>query len=108
MKKKAVKPQQYGPDAASESGPAPIRAAQKPSRPGAEVRRTPPSRIEGELEIGRTDNYEVVMNLPADFQRPGHIVFSPDQARALAQLLNKHAKKADAEYRRHFPLRELR
>jgi len=56
-------------------------------------------KIEGFLEVGANDNDEVVINHP-DLKRDehgiAHIVFSPNQARHLASLLNKHAWEADA------------
>lgn len=58
-------------------------------------------KIEGFLEVGRTeDTHEVVINHPdlkPDENGVGHIVFSPRQARNLANLLLKHAAWADAE-----------
>jgi hypothetical protein len=54
---------------------------------------------EGFLEVGLdTEKLEVVINHPdlnPDANGVGHIVFSPDQARALAQLLWRHASEAD-------------
>jgi len=57
----------------------------------------PPDKIAGYLEIGRTANFEVVVNLDRDRHWIGHIVFSPRQARHLATLLIKHAEWAEAE-----------
>ncbi len=58
-------------------------------------------KVEGFLEVGRTDDtHEVVINHPdlkPDANGVGHIVFSPRQARRLANLLIKHAEYADAE-----------
>ena len=58
-------------------------------------------KIEGFLEVGRTDDtHEVVINHPdlkPDACGVGHIVFSPRQARSLANLLIKHATYAEAE-----------
>jgi hypothetical protein len=58
-------------------------------------------KIEGFLEVGRTDDtHEVVINHPdlkPDENGVGHIVFSPRQARTLANLLIKNATYAEAE-----------
>lgn len=57
-------------------------------------------RAAGVLEVGRTEAHEVVINHPdlkPDENGVGHIVFSPTQARNLADLLIKHAAVADAE-----------
>ena len=58
-------------------------------------------KIEGFLEVGRTsDTHEVVINHPdlkLDENGVGHIVFSPRQARSLANLLIKHASYCEAE-----------
>lgn len=54
-------------------------------------------KIEGFLEVGVNDNDEVVVNHPGlkrDESGVAHIVFSPNQARNLASLLNKHAAAA--------------
>lgn len=51
----------------------------------------------GYLEVGINENDEVVINHPdlkPDKDGVGHIVFSPNQARNLAELLLKHADKA--------------
>lgn len=50
-------------------------------------------KIEGFLEIGINERHEVVINLDKD--RTGHIVFSPNQARLLGNLLLKKADEAD-------------
>jgi hypothetical protein len=51
------------------------------------------------LWVGLTaDGREVVIHHPrllTDERGVGHIIFSPDQARGLAKLLNKHALDAD-------------
>lgn len=53
--------------------------------------------IIGTFEVGANDRGEVVINLPpemvADFsiETGGHIVFSPNQARNLASILNRQA-----------------
>lgn len=55
-------------------------------------------KIAGYLEVGTNDNGEVVVNHPdlkPDESGVGHIVFSPNQARNLAELLMKHASKID-------------
>lgn len=56
----------------------------------------------GTIEVGRNDHYEVVINIdnpPLDNNGVGHIVFSPRQARHLANLLMKHATEALTEWR---------
>ena len=63
--------------------------------------REPPDIDAGTLEVGR-NGYEVVINHPGlkpDENGAGHIVFSPRQARHLAQLLMKHADEALQEWR---------
>jgi hypothetical protein len=64
-------------------------------------------KIAGFLEVGRTDDtHEVVINHPdlkPDENGVGHIVFSPRQARGLANLLVKHATWAEAEARGFTP-----
>ena len=47
----------------------------------------------GYLEVGTNGRGEVVINL--DHDRTGHVVFSPEQARALAHLLLKKAIEAE-------------
>lgn len=57
-------------------------------------------KIEGVLEVGRNDQHEVVINHPdlkPDENGVGHIVFSPRQARHLANLLIKHAAWCESE-----------
>ena len=49
----------------------------------------------GVFEVGTNDAHEVVINLPRDMT--GHIVFSPHQARVLAQTLVKMADRAVQE-----------
>jgi len=52
------------------------------------------------LEVGTNGKGEVVINHPdlyPDENGVGHIVFSPRQARSLANLLNKKAVEADKE-----------
>jgi hypothetical protein len=54
--------------------------------------------IGGYLEVGLDANNEIVVNHPdlkPDANGVGHIVFSPAQARNLAQLLLKNAKDAE-------------
>lgn len=54
----------------------------------------------GVLEVGTNGKGEVVVNHPdlqPDENGVGHIVFSPRQARHLANLLNKKAIEADQE-----------
>jgi hypothetical protein len=53
----------------------------------------------GTIEVGRNGRYEVVVNLDNDINGIGHLVFSPRQARRLANLLMKHATEALVEYR---------
>ena len=58
-----------------------------------------PDKVEGFLEVGRNEQEEIVVNHPdlkPDENGVGHIVFSVNQARNLAQLLLKHA--GDAEH----------
>jgi hypothetical protein len=55
-------------------------------------------KIAGYLEVGRNERGEIVINHPAletDAQGVGHIVFSVNQARILAELLWKHAAEAE-------------
>jgi len=47
------------------------------------------------LEVGLNEADEIVINHPALGDTPGHIVFSPEQARGLADSLRKHANTAD-------------
>jgi hypothetical protein len=57
-------------------------------------------KITGVLEVGTNGKGEVVINHPdlqPDENGAGHIVFSPNQARNLARLLNEKAKDADSE-----------
>jgi hypothetical protein len=56
-------------------------------------------KVEGYLEIGLNDNFEVVMNLDHDRNGVGHIVFSANQARHLAKLLLKNARAIDRQRR---------
>ncbi len=54
----------------------------------------------GILEVGTNGKGEVVINHPdlhPDENGVGHIVFSPRQARGLANLLTKKAVEADKE-----------
>lgn len=60
------------------------------SRLHAELQRLTPG--PGELQIGINELGEVVINLDKD--RTGHIVFSPDQARNLARVLQEKATEA--------------
>jgi hypothetical protein len=58
-----------------------------------------------ELLIGRNDRGEVVINHPNIQPDPGgngYIVFSPDEADALASLLIKHASQARALRNPHY------
>lgn len=52
----------------------------------------------GVLEVGTNHKHEVVINLPRDMT--GHIVFSFQQARALASSLNSQAFVAEVEQRK--------
>ena len=57
-------------------------------------------KITGFLEVGLNEQGEIVVNHPdlkPDADGVGHIVFSPNQARNLAELLLKHAAKADRD-----------
>lgn len=57
-------------------------------------------KIEGYLEVGCNESGEVVINHPdlkPDANGVGHIIFSPNQARNLAELLWKHALAAEAQ-----------
>jgi hypothetical protein len=56
-------------------------------------------KIEGFLEVGSNDQGEVIINHPdlkPDENGVGHIVFSKNQARNLANLLMKNAGRAPA------------
>lgn len=70
-------------------------------------RRTEPAdKTAGVLEVGRNDQFEVVVNHPnlqPDENGVGHIIFSPRQARQFARLLFKYAADAVAEYRASHP-----
>jgi len=60
----------------------------------------PPDIDAGVLEVGR-NGFEIVINHPdlkPDENGVGHIVFSPRQARHLANLLMKHAAEAMQEW----------
>lgn len=60
-------------------------------------------KVEGYLEVGTNENGEIVVNHPdlkPDENGVGHIVFSPNQARHLAYLLNKRAGQAELDQRR--------
>ena len=50
-------------------------------------------KIEGYLEVGHNEKNEIIINLPQDMT--GHIVFSPNQARHLAQSLNSRAAEVE-------------
>jgi len=52
----------------------------------------------GFLEVGTNDKHEVVINLPRDMT--GHIVFSAEQADALARTLAAKAREVEAERRK--------
>lgn len=57
------------------------------------------SKVGGYLEVGTNDRGEVVVNHPdlkPDADGCGHIVFSPEQARAFAKSLITKAADADA------------
>jgi len=59
-------------------------------------------KIKGTLEVGANENGEIVINHPdlkPDANGVGHIVFSPSQARHLAQSLTKHADEIERETR---------
>ena len=56
--------------------------------------------IEGYLEVGHNEKGEVIINHPRmklDANGVGHIVFSPAQARNLAESLLQHAFDAEFE-----------
>lgn len=60
--------------------------------------------VAGTLEVGTNGHGEVVINHPAlrpDENGVGHIVFSPRQARNLAQLLHRKAREAEKETGAH-------
>lgn len=60
-------------------------------------------KVEGYLEVGLNERGEVVVNHPdlkPDAAGVGHIVFSPGQARRLANLLLKHANQSDQDAQR--------
>jgi len=61
--------------------------------------------MKGFLEVGLTeDEMEVVINHPdlqPDAKGCGHIVFSPEEARALARLLLKKADACKGEVIKH-------
>jgi hypothetical protein len=64
--------------------------------------REPEDVVDGVLEVGRDDNFQIVVNHPdlkPDENGVGHIVFSPRQARKFANLLMKHATVALLEWR---------
>lgn len=57
-------------------------------------------KIAGHLEVGTTGRGEIVVNHPElqpDENGVGHLVFSPSQARALAETLKNKADVADEE-----------
>ena len=57
-------------------------------------------KIEGYLEVGLNDDCEIVVNHPdlkPNENGVGHIVFSVNQARYLADLLNRKAREAETE-----------
>jgi hypothetical protein len=63
------------------------------------VTREPPDINAGTIEVGQNDNFEVIINFNLkdflfDKNGFGHLVFSPRQARYLANLLMKHAAEA--------------
>jgi hypothetical protein len=65
-------------------------------------------KIEGFLEVGRSETHDVVVNLDAKTvagfdATGGHIVFSPRQARTFANLLIKHAQYAESEAKGKHP-----
>jgi hypothetical protein len=56
---------------------------------------------EGVLSVGLTPEYQVVVNHPdlkADERGAGHIIFSPDQAKALGNLLLGKAAEAEVDH----------
>jgi len=62
-------------------------------------------KIEGFLEVGIDENFQVVVNHPdlkVDELGAGHIVFSVNQARTLAYLLIRKANEAEEEGKRKY------
>ena len=59
----------------------------------------PPDKISGYLEIGTNGRGEIVINHPGIVDGPGHFVFSPRQAKHLAESLLKRVKEAEDELR---------
>jgi len=55
---------------------------------------------EGYLEIGTSGKGEVVINLPMPHEKTGHMFFSANQARDLADSLIRKAMEADKERKR--------
>jgi hypothetical protein len=56
--------------------------------------------IAGYLEVGTNGHGSIIVNHPnleTDENGIGHLVFSPNQARNLAKLLNKKATEAESE-----------
>lgn len=53
-----------------------------------------PDNVEGYLEVGTDGNGQVVINLDKDRNGVGHIIFSPRQARGLAESLIRQAALA--------------
>jgi hypothetical protein len=61
-------------------------------------------KIAGHLWVGTTGDGEVVVNHPdidPDKDGKGHIIFSPNQARNLANLLLRKAEEAERESHGH-------
>ena len=58
-----------------------------------------PDKVAGHLRVGINHSGKVVVNL--DHEQTGHIVFSPDQARHLASLLNEKADDAEGHLLRN-------
>ena len=75
-----------------------IRSGQSEMRPGVSAQKAAIGEIApNTLEVGN-DGKEVIINHPdlqPDENGVGHITFSPEQARNLARLLNKHADELE-------------
>lgn len=52
-------------------------------------------KVTGFVEVGVNERGEVVVNLDRDRNGVGHLVFSPNQARKLAETLIKKAMQAE-------------
>lgn len=52
-------------------------------------------KVAGYLEVGVNTQGEVILNLDKDRNGIGHIIFSPNQARAFAEVLISNAASAE-------------